>query len=134
MSELTPVVESRVAQSVGSLIDELYDLNQQKKELNQKLEDLKHEAAEVEQLIFAALDHEDLTQCRGRVGKVTITVSDVPTVVDWDRFQEYILQTRALHLLERRPAVMAWRELHQSGEVVPGVNPFTKRSLSVRKA
>jgi hypothetical protein len=38
----------------------------------------------------------------------------------------------ALHLLQRRPATAAFRELQEAGEAVPGLEPFTKRAISLR--
>lgn len=133
MSELT-VVAAPPEQSIGSLVDELYELNQRKAEINKELKDLNAVIEDIEEKIFGRLDQLEIDQVRGRTAKVTVTHSVVPTVKDWEAFHRYVKENDMLYLFERRVSTAAWRELHQSGETVPGTEPFTKRGLSVRKA
>ena len=127
-------VAAPASASVGSLIDELYELGLRKKEIEAQLNDLKAEIEEREKVVMGLLDQQEITLGRGRVGKVSITENVVPNVVDWEAFGQYVIENGALYLMERRPSVKAWRELHESGDTPPGTTPFTKRGLSVRKA
>ena len=120
-------------QTIGSLIDQLFELRERKRALDAQLKDIKAEMAEIEQQILERMSEQDLSQTRGRFATATRTESVVPTVKDWDRFYEYIRRHDALYLLERRPAVAAWRELYESGELPDGTEPFTKYGLSLRK-
>jgi len=121
------------SQSLGSMIDEYFDLREDYRELAQDLDALKRTMEQIENQIIEALDAQDLGLGRGRRASANITESEVPVIEDIDAFQEYILKHQALHLLERRPAVGAWRELRDGGEEVPGIQPLTRRKLSVRK-
>jgi len=40
----------------------------------------------------------------------------------------------ALFLLQRRPAAAAYRELLESGQTIPGVEPYTQRQIGLRKS
>ena len=120
-------------QSLGSLIDEYYDLRERQREISQEEKELKEEMVALEVRIINLLDADEVTLSRGRRASAGIAESEVPVVEDWDVYSAYILENQALHLLERRPSVSAWRELKDSGEHVPGTRPFIKRSLSVRK-
>ena len=69
-------------------------------------------------------------------GTVTASITEVvlPQVVDWDAVYEHIKKTGDFYLLQKRPAAAAFRELTDSGEVVPGMEPYTKQSISLRKS
>jgi hypothetical protein len=126
-------VAAPTSQSLGSLIDEYYDLRERKRELDKEVKEVAAEMTAIEERVINALDADEVTMSRGRRASAAVTESEVPVVEDWDAFQTYVLENEALHLLERRASVAAWRELKDSGEMVPGTRPFKKRSLSVRK-
>jgi len=67
---------------------------------------------------------------------VTASITEVvlPQVVDWDAVYEHIKKTGDFYLLQKRPAAAAFRELNDSGEVIPGMEPYTKQSISLRKS
>jgi hypothetical protein len=56
-----------------------------------------------------------------------------PHVTDWDQFWNFIYENKFIHLLEKRPTVTGYRELLELGRAVPGVVPFVKTRLSVRR-
>ena len=122
-----------MTQSLGSKIDELFELRERKRELTEQLNEIKAEYEELEREIMQNLDDFGIDLARGTMAKVSISESEVPTVEDWDAFYDYVRQEDAFYLFERRVAARAWRELYQSGELVPGTAPFTKRTLSLRK-
>jgi hypothetical protein len=67
-------------------------------------------------------------------GTASITEVIVPQVVDWDAVYEHIRETGDFYLLQKRPAAAAFRELHDSDITVPGMEPFTKRNISLRNS
>jgi hypothetical protein len=113
---------------VGQLRDvlsELKDHNDQIKILNEKKRNL-------ELSIMDDLDESGLTLARTEFGTVSLTTEQVASVEDWNAFEEYIYDHRALYLLQRRASNPAYREeINQRGPV-PGVSAFTKRKLSLR--
>jgi len=131
---MSAVIDSEVQpQFLGHKIDALYELRENKRRLKGEMDDLEQRMAELESSITEDLGTQGLTLSRGMRATVTVTESEVPTTEDWDQVLSYIKQNDAMHLLERRISVAAWRELQESGELVPGTKPFLKRKLSVRK-
>ena len=116
--------------TLSAMIQFLSDLKAQKKELEAAVKDIDSEISNIETEIIMALDNSGVKETASTVAKVAITERVYPKVESWDNFGNYILDNRWLHLLERRPAVLAYRELLTLGRVVPGVLPFQKRALS----
>lgn len=120
--------------TLSTLIDSLSELRASKKGLESQLKDVEKDISAVEGDIIKAMDAEGVLETKSAVAKVAISESVYPHVEQWDQFAAFILENRYLHLLERRPAVLAYRELLSLGKPVPGVLPFTKRKLSYKEA
>lgn len=120
--------------TISTLIDSLSELRASKKGLEGQLKDIEKDISAVEGDIIKAMDAEGVLETKSTVAKVSISESVYPHVEQWEQFAEFILENRYLHLLERRPAVLAYRELLSLGKPVPGVLPFTKRKLSYKEA
>lgn len=118
---------------LGDLIDAAKRLDEQRSELTAQAKKLKEEQDRIELLIINALDLDKTTLARGKYATASITESVVPQAYDWEEFTKYVLDNRALHLLDRKPNTGAFRELYDAGQVIPGINAFTKRKLSLRK-
>lgn len=122
-----------MSSTLSDLIQSLSSLKGEKKALESEVKAVDKRIEQVEGLIFAELDAQGVTETKSAIGKVAISESTYPQVQEWDAFGEFILDNRYLHLLERRPAVLAYRELLNLGKSVPGVLPFTKRKLNYRE-
>lgn len=133
MTQFAATVAPEQPQTLGSMIDELYERRTEIKELNERLKELKIEIEELERLILEGLQAQGLRMSRGTKATVSITENTYARVDDWDAVREYVRTHDAFHLFERRIANAAWRELYESGEQVPGITPYEERSLSVRK-
>lgn len=117
------------------LLNRLNELKQEKSRLNAELKDINKELEEVEAKVLDSLDTMGVTQIKDSTLSVSVRETIVPTVTDWDAFYKYILDNKAMFMLDRRPAAAAFREfLELYGAPPPGVEPYTKRALSVRKA
>lgn len=119
--------------TLSSLIDYLSELKASKKGLESQLKYVEKTISATEADIIKAMDAEGILESKNHVAKVTVSESVYPHVEQWDQFAEFILENRYLHLLERRPAVLAYRELLSLGKPVPGVLPFTKRKLTYKE-
>jgi hypothetical protein len=119
--------------TLGDKINALYELRDKKRDLQAELKILDEAFRELELSILNEMDAQGTTLTRGSRATVSISESIVPTVTDWDQFYDYVRENDAMYLFERRVAATAWRELLESGDKVPGTEPFTKRSLSLRK-
>lgn len=120
--------------TLNTLINSLCDLRRSKKSLESELKSVETQISGVEKDIMTAMDAEGILESKNGIGKVTIGESVYPHVEQWDQFSQFILENGYLHLLERRPAVLAYRELISLGKPVPGVLPFTKRKVTFKES
>lgn len=122
-----------MSKTIGQLADELHDLREEKRELEEKVKAVQ-EKYDLKMLeLFDLSDEQNTTTGKGQRGSFSIGESVVPQVKDWDAFYKYIQKTKYWHLLERRPSVTGCRELFDSKGAIPGVDKFTKRTLNLRK-
>lgn len=119
--------------SLSTLIDSLGKLKSSKKDLERQLKDCDTDIANIEVEIMKAMDAEGILESKSHVGKVTLSESVYPKIEQWELFEAFVLDNRLLHLLERRPAVLAYRELLSLGKPVPGVLPFSRRKVSFKE-
>ena len=74
---------------------------------------------------------DDINAISSRTHTATKTSETVPVVDDWDEFFEWLWETKSWHLLQRRIAVKAFREVIESGGAVPGLRPTDKIDISL---
>ena len=120
--------------TVGELVSQMVTIRDERGHIAEKDKLLREEWRTLETVLMAKLDEQGMKRATvDGVATATLTVQDVPNVVDWDLLYEWILENKATHMLQRRVATAAFRELHDAGEIIPGVEPFSKRSISLRK-
>lgn len=117
--------------SLGGLIDAMQINREERRELEVQLKDLKSIYDTMEREVLCQLDNLDIGNARGGKGSVSIRESIVPAIKDRELFMQYIRNNDAFYLLTGAPSTPACRELFQSGEVIPGIEPFCKRTLSL---
>lgn len=108
-------------------------LRERKRELETEVKSIDKALAENELLIIERLDGMGVNKFA--VGKLSFSISEntVGNVEDWDQVHAYIRDNNAFHLVQRRLANAAYKELLDMGDSLPGVVPFNKRSLNFRK-
>lgn len=108
-------------------------LRERKRELEAEIKLLDQALAANELAIIERLD--EMGVSRFAVGKLSFSISEntVGNVEDWDQVHSYIRDNNAFHLVQRRLANAAYKELLDMGDSLPGVVPFNKRSLNFRK-
>ena len=89
-------------ETVGGLIDELFLLREQRRNLAETDKTLRDQYAELEARLIAALDLQETTQARGRSATATLNEEELATVVDWSQVHDSIRSQNAFHLLQRR--------------------------------
>lgn len=119
--------------SINSLIEDLVKFREEIREINARKSELEKEKEEVEKTIMSMLDEQDVTLMRGRQATISISEAENAKVEDWDDFENYIYDNRALYLLQRRPSNPAYREMIKTDGAIPGVVSFTKRTINLRK-
>lgn len=114
-------------------IDKMYMLREQKRGLEAQIKEVNALIAEQNEWLIKKYDEVGTTTARGVLASATVTESIVPIIDDWGLVQQYIIDHDALYLVHRRISSGPWRELQDAGEHVPGITPFTKRAISLRK-
>lgn len=119
----------QVHETLGQKIDALQRLKAHKRELMAVVDQVQKQIDMAEAGLLAAMEMQDVKRSTGSLATASIVESIVPQVQDWDAFYEYIYRHRYGHLLDRRPSTSGCRELFETQGVIPGVVPFTKRSV-----
>lgn len=119
--------------AIGDIIDQLEEVAAERSELSKRDKELKELQNALEEQLIAALDEQKLKSGAGTRYSATITEAVVPNVKDWDAVWDYIVENRMEYIVKRQLNASAWRELFQSGELVPGTEPYEKRGISFRK-
>ena len=120
--------------TLNDLISKLGDFRTEKKRLEYEAREVGKHVTAMEYEIMDAMDDQQITESKNISGqKVTLGEAVYPQVDDWDAFHTWILENNYLHFLEKRPAVLAYREALGQGIAVPGVLPFTKRKITFKE-
>jgi hypothetical protein len=118
-----------MAADVGAVADRFFAVKDQLKALNEQVKLLEEEFADAERALIEVLDDAGI-ESGGRNGaKFRVENAVFPKVEDWGAYWDHIYDNRAFHLLEKRPAIKACRELFDLGQALPGVVKFTKRKI-----
>ena len=120
--------------STGDIISRMVSCRDERRRISGRDKELISEWRSLELELLTRLDSQGMKQASTDDGTATITKTTLPNVVDWDALWEHIVDTRAFHLLQRRPAAAAFRELNSSGEKIPGIDAYEQRTISLRKA
>jgi len=114
-----------LVQHLWSIREDLRGLAAQEKELKEKYDMYKKE-------LLLQLDDQGVSGIKTTVARVTITESQVAKLMDWGAFCDYIKAHNAFHLLQKRPAATAIKELTTiEGSPPPGVELLTLRDISL---
>ena len=114
-------------------IDKLFMLRERKRGLEDQIKEVNKEFAELHDELLQTCDEVGTTSAKGRMASVTVTESLVPRIEDWGEVSEWIMANDAIYLCHRRISSGPWKELLDSGQNVPGITPYTKRAISLRK-
>lgn len=130
MSDTKPVIKA--------LTRELVDTRTQLRELAVQEKELKAIKSELEQRLIEAMDAVGTTGAKAEGHNLNIQETVVANWDDYDTFTNWLIESLPDHpenlsLFERRISSVAYREMLKAhdGEDVPGLKPFTKRTLSL---
>lgn len=118
--------------TLGAATDKMWALREEKRLLAVEEKRINTELAALETTIFGLMDAQDTRKAEGKKAGISIGEAVVGNVEDWDALWPYIVKNKYFHLVQKRVSDPGLRELWEKGKTVPGVQPFTKRTLSVR--
>ena len=122
-----------MTETTGSLIDRMLTIRDEKAGLSKDIKKLTEESEALEAHILKRLKDDDSIQTKSKTATATISELVLPNISDWEKFEEWIYDNQALYMLGKRPAAAAYRELIQRGDSIPGLEPYTKTSISLRR-
>ena len=117
----------------SDIIAQLVEVRDERRRIRERDQELTEKWRTLEMELLVRLDEQGMLKASTGDGTASITETVLPQVTDWDAVYEHIKETGDFYLLQKRPAAAAFRELHNSGEVIPGIEAYTKRSISLRK-
>lgn len=128
-------VKLRLVGTIGAMTDQLVDLREQKRGLEEQIKEIEAKYTAVEEQLMTKLEAEGTDKGAGKKGSVSVSTTVVANVLDWDAFWAWIVKTKNTQVIQRRVSDAAWRELaEQKGIAPPGTQAFNKKRLNVRTA
>jgi hypothetical protein len=124
-----------MAEAIGSLIDEMHDIRERRRELAREEKELGQEYETLQASLIASLEATGMTSGASDIASASIKMTNVANVQDWDVFHKWLRKTNRLYMLERRPAQAAFREFIENSrgsKPPPGVVTFEKTTISLR--
>ena len=125
-------VTTRLVPTLGNTIDQMWALREEKRALDAQIKAVEADIKALETDMFGLLDAQDTRKAEGKNASVSINESVVCNVEDWDALWPWIAKTKNFHLIQKRVSDPGIRELWSLGKVIPGTQPFTKRTLSLK--
>lgn len=120
--------------AIGACIDAMYETRAKRLELQRQADAMKAIETQYEEHILNSFDKDELKGAKGDVATAGIIRKTVYEIKDWPTFTEYVSETKQWDLLQKRVGATACAERFANNEEVPGVEPFTKITLSLTKA
>jgi hypothetical protein len=114
-------------------IEQLGALRMEKKKLGYEVRQLEERIRLKENELMNVMDDLQITESKSAAGKVSLGEAVYPQVQNWDEVYKFIHENEYYHMLEKRFAVLAYREVLGQGNNVPGVVPFTKRKVAFKE-
>jgi hypothetical protein len=124
-----------MSDSIGSLIDEMHDIRERRRELAKEEKQLGQEYEVLQASLISSLEATGMTSGASDIASAAIKSTNVANVQDWEVFQKWLRKTNRLYMLERRPAQAAFREYIENSrghKPPPGVVTFEKTTISLR--
>lgn len=118
--------------TAGELIEARSENNEQLREANKVVSDLKDTQDAIDAAIIVLLDSQQSTRAANGTGSVSISSTEEPNPDDWDKIYKYIKENDDFAILHRRLSATAIRELAKSGMLPPGVSTRTVRKVNYR--
>lgn len=118
--------------TIGGLIDQMSALREERRRLDAQSAELQKASDVLETQLIELMDAEGTTKSTGHVASASIDETVEFNTQDWDSFMAYVAKTKQFHLVQRRVSAPSVRELFESKGKVPGLEPYTKRKISLR--
>lgn len=134
MANTAVLANQAATPSIDRMIADLADTRRSIADLNTELKLLTERKEQLELSLAAAMDALGTDQVRSKEATITLGERVLYSMENPESFYRFIRKNNAFHLLERRPAQAACRELQESRgkRPIPGLQSYTKRTVSFR--
>lgn len=118
---------------IDEIIDKMFLLREQKRGLEAQVKEVNSEINTLEQQLLSRFDDVGTDYARGTMASASKTETVVPQIDDWGKVATWVMENDGLYLLHRRVSAGPWKELRDAGTEVPGIEPYTKVAISLRR-
>ena len=125
--------EKPLPRTLGACVDELGGIREALSELGKEETRLRARKTALETRLIEELPASDAEGITGKTMRATVVSKRVPSIKDWNKLTAYIKKTGAFDLLRRQVSSEAVQERWEAKKEVPGVEGFTKKSISLTK-
>ena len=119
---------------LGATIDKLYALREDRLDQERKIKKMKEEEENFRAQILEALENSGLEKASGGLATCGIKRSTVPLVTDWEMFHAWIRENNRFDLLQKRIAVVAWREMMEDGKLIVGTEAMSDVDITLTRS
>lgn len=119
--------------SLGACADLIYTLRCDRLLVQKIVEELQTRESRVRDVMIDTLPLSQSTGVAGMVARVTIVTKQIPRAVDWGQIFSYIKENEAFDLVQRRLSDGAVNERWEQDIIIPGIEKFGTKILSVNK-
>lgn len=120
------------AAALGRKLDALWKAKQERLEIDRRSKALKVKERALEDELIRDFSTQQLDGGVGKLCTASVTTRTFAHVKDWDALRLYVVKESAWDLLRKEVIASAYKERLDEGVLVPGVEPFDKKDLSLR--
>lgn len=118
---------------LNEIVERLVQIRDTIAELNNAVEELNSERDGLELTLLEKMEELGTIQVATGTYTASKTTRLLPQAEDWGAIEKYVKDNDAFYLYQRRLSPVAYRELLEMGEEVPGIVPYERDGISVRK-
>lgn len=119
--------------TVADIMRRMFEIRSERSEIKDRDSELFQEFERLSEQLIAKMEEQGSTRvsCKG-LGTAILAKTIVPGVDDWDAVFQFIKDNDAFHLVQRRIATGAFREMLSAGQEVPGIRQVEKVDIGLR--
>lgn len=110
-------------------------IKDEKERIALRTKELNEQEAYLEQVIIGKLRAEGLASVKEEgIGSASVSEQTYPAVKDYDKALAWIIKNKRFEFLTKTVKSAPWREMHEQGGILPGVEAYREDVLSFRRA
>lgn len=122
-----------MTKKLDEMIDQMFLLREQKRGLESQVKEVNQQISDLQQELLGTMNAVGTDYARGSLASASMTETVVPQIEDWGKVADWVMENDAIYLLHRRVSSGPWKELRDAGTDVPGIEPYTKVAISLRR-